>query len=300
MPNWSDLRYFLAVQRAGTLAGAGRELGVEHTTVGRRIAALEEALGATLFVRTPDGLSLTAAGTRILPLVEDVERSVQELERRVAGDDARLEGIVRLTTSEGLTGFLVKRLPGLKERHPGIQVEVLSGNASLDLARGEADLAVRLMKTTQPDLVARKLADCGWSLYAADGYVARAGAPGEPWDLSRHDVVGYDETMSGIPGAVWLAEHARDAHVVLRGNSIISVLNAAIVGMGLAVLPCFMADAEPNLRRLTKAVLGTREMWLVFHPDRSRVERVRAVMDFVVDVMTRERDVLRGCPPASP
>ena len=298
--DWDDFRYFLAVGRTGTLAGAARSLRVQHSTVGRRLDALEDGLGAQLFLRTPDGLVITAAGSAILPLVEEAERALAAAERIVHGGDERIEGIVRLTTSEALRGLLVRRLPELRALHPQLMVEVLAGNRSLDLSRGEADLAVRAAATTQPDLICRRIGDAGWSLYASESYVLRRGAPSSPSDLAGHDLIGFDESLAAVPGALWLAQHATGGRVVIRGNSILAVLNAAIVGMGLAVISCFMGDVEPTLKRLTHVILGWREIWLVFHPDVARIARVRCVIDFVTEVIAEESARLRGDRPAKP
>jgi DNA-binding transcriptional LysR family regulator len=292
--DWNDFRHFLAVHRAGTLAGAARGLRVQHSTVGRRLDALEEALGARLFLRTPDGFVLTGAGAAILPLIEEAERALAAAERLVEGGDERIEGIVRLTTSESFSGLLVRRLAELSTLHPQLMVEVLAGNRSLDLSRGEADLAVRIAATTQPDLVCKRIGDAGWSLYASEGYLRRRGAPASPRDLAGHDVIAFDESMAAVPGAIWLDRHGAGARVAIRGNSIPAVLNAAIVGMGLAVIPCFMGDVEPTLSRLTPEVLGSREIWLVFHPDVARIARVRRVIDFVTMVIGEESARLRG------
>jgi DNA-binding transcriptional LysR family regulator len=294
--DWGDVRFFLAAARCGSLGAAARELGVEHTTVSRRLAALEESLGAKLFARTPDGLALTPAGAEVLPLAENIEQAAQAIERSASARDARVAGTVRVTTSESFTAFLVKHLAELRARHPGLLIEVRSGNQSLDLTRGEADLAVRLAKTTQRDLVVRKLLDMGWSLYAAAGYLKERGSPANTNDLRGHDVVSYDDVMSGVPGAQWLAAHTGGANVVLRGNSLPSVLSAVIAGLGISVVPCFLAEVEPTLRRLTPDVLGTRELTLVVHPDMAKVARVRAVMDFVIEVTARERSRLTGLP----
>jgi DNA-binding transcriptional LysR family regulator len=292
--DWNDLRHFLAVYRGGTLAAAARELKVQHTTVGRRLDALEDRLGASLFLRTPDGYVLTEAGSAILPLAERIEQTVVSLEQRVTGADERLEGLVRLTTSEAFSGFLVQRLTDLQARHPGLLVEVLAGNKTLDLARGEADLAIRLAATGQPDLIQKSLGEVGWSLYASQLYVQRAGIPKSSADLRGHAVIAFDQSMAGIPGAIWLEEHATGANVVLRGNSILSVLNAIVAGMGISVIPCFLGDADPTLQRLTPEVLGSRPLWLVFSPDRARLARVRAVIDFVTQMIGREMPRLRG------
>ena len=292
--DWNDLRYFLAVCRAGTLAGAARDLNVRHSTVGRRLEALEQALAVSLFTRTPDGFVPTEAGAGILALAEEAERAAVAIERRVAGSDTRIEGTVRMTTSEGFSGFLVRRLAALHERYPDLMVEVLSGNRFYDLTRGEADLALRIGETTQPDLMCKRIGIAGWSVYAAASYLKRRGTPASLDDLRGHAVIGFDETMAGVPGAQWLDSHAGGAEVVMRGNSIVAVLNAAIVGMGIAVLPCFMADAEPNLQRLCPEVIGSRDLWLVFHSDVARIARVRTVIDFVTDVVGSEAAILRG------
>jgi DNA-binding transcriptional LysR family regulator len=298
--DWNDLRYFLAVSRAGSLAGAARSLGVRHTTVGRRIEALEAALAASLFTRTPDGFILTESGTAIMPFAEQAERAADAVERRVAGGDERVEGVVRVTTSEAVAGFLVRRLSELRARYPDLTVDVLSTNAALNLSRSEADIALRMVPTDAAELVSRRLCDAGWSLYAAESYVERMGVPEDPANLSGHNIVGFDETMARTPGARWLEDHSEGAHVVMRCNSLIAALNATIVGMGVSVVPCFLADAEPTLTRLTGAVLDTREIWVVFHPDVAKIKRVRTVIDFIAEIIARDAPSFRGDQPARP
>ena len=213
--DWNDLRYFLAVCRAGTLVGAARSLRVRHSTVGRRVEALEAALGVSLFKHTPDGFVLSEAGSEIVPLAEEAERAVVAVERRVAGGDKRVDGIVRVTTSEAFSGFLVRWLSELQAQHPTLVVEVLSGNAALDLARRVADLAIRFVETTQADLTCRRLCDVGWSLYASESYIERAGIPKTAVDLARHDIISFDETMARSPGAIWLDQHKAGARIVV-------------------------------------------------------------------------------------
>jgi DNA-binding transcriptional LysR family regulator len=286
--DWNDLRYLLAIARHGTLAAAARALGVEHTTVGRRLSGLETALAAKLFTRGPDGFALTRAGGEIVPLAEEMERSAGAIERRVSGEDARIAGNVRLTTSEAVSGYLVTQFASLRERHPELMVEILSGNRAYDLLRGEADLAVRVRDTSDPELISRRIASAGWSLYASPAYVARKALLADPADLAGHDVIGFDQSLAFVPGALWLEKHAGGASVVLRGNSIVAVLNAATFGLGIAVLPCFLGDRAPGLERLTPQVTGSREVSLVVHPDLVKVARVRAVMDCVVAAFTRD------------
>lgn len=294
MLEWNDLRYFLAVYRTRTLAGAARSLGVEHTTVGRRLATMERALGATLFVRTPGGLLPTESAGQILPLAEQAERALQSIERVALGEDSRPEGLVRVTTSETFVMFLGRRLAELHAKHPSITVEVLSGNANLDLTRGEADLAVRIAPTTQAELVCRKLVAAGWSAFASRSYVATHGVPTPITNLASHNVIAFNDSLSKVPGARWLEAHAKGAHVVLRSGSIPAAWNAALGGLGIAVVPCFLAEREPDMLRLTSEVLGSRDIFLVAHPDLARVARVRVVMDFLIDRFSRDAELLSG------
>jgi DNA-binding transcriptional LysR family regulator len=299
VPDWNDFRYFLAIARAGSLAGAARELGVEHTTVGRRLSALEAELGVRLFLRGPDGLAATEAGRGILPLAEEIATRFEAIDRRVSGGDDRIEGTVRFSVSEALSGYFVKHFAALRERHPGLVVQMSSGNQASDLMRGEADLAVRAREVTEPDLLARKVASAAWSLYAAPDYIARKGTPPSPEDLRGHDIIGFDDSLNNTPGGLWLQAHLAGTNVVMRGNSIVAAINAAICGMGIGAVPCFLAEGDPALRRLTPRVLGARDIFLVVHPDLARVARVRAVMDFVVDLFTRDATLWSGVAPGA-
>lgn len=286
--DWDDLRHFLAAYRSGSLAGAARALGCEYTTVGRRIAALEAALGTTLFKRTPEGLTPTPAATELMPLAEQIEQATHTIARRAAGHDERIEGVVRLTCAEGFSAYIVDQLADLRTRHPDLTVEVIADLRSLDLLRGEADLALRLTPSTQQDLVTRALCEMPWRMVATAAYVARRGVPSPLTDLHGHEVVGFDDALVTIPGARWLADHGEGATVVCRGNSVHAVRDAAAAGLGLTVLPHFFAARDPRLQRLSEEVLGARTMTLVVHPALTQVARVRAVMDFLVEVITRD------------
>lgn len=292
--DWNDLRYFLAVSRAGTLVGAARELGVEHTTVSRRLAALERALDTRLFIRGPEGLTLTAAGTDLLPPAEEMQRNADAIERLVAGQDQKIEGKVRLTIPEAMNSYALQALTGLRERHPGLLVEVLSDNRDLDIRRGEADLAIRIRDISDPDLIGRRIGSSTWALYATPAYIERKGSIASPEQLRAHDLIQYDASLARIPGALWLAAHAHEANVVLRGNSVAAVCDAATVGFGVAALPCFLGDKNPALRRLYPEQIGGADIMLVVHPDLARVARVRATMDFLVELFLRDAALFTG------
>jgi hypothetical protein len=166
-----------------------------------------------------------------------------------------------------------------------------SGSAG---TKGSAGATIRARPVTEPDLIARKLVCAGWSMYASADYLARRGMPPDPETLCGHDVISFDDSLANTPGGTWFAAHAKGCTVAMRGNSVIAVLNAAICGMGVAVIPCFLGGPEPQLRRLTARVLGTRDIHLVVHPDLARVARVRAVMDFIVELFDRDAALWTG------
>jgi DNA-binding transcriptional LysR family regulator len=296
---WDDLRFFLAVHRAGTLVAAGKALKVDHTTVSRRLRAFESALHARLFDRRPDRLELTQAGARILETARSMEEQFLSLEARVSQEDRRLEGSVRIATSHTVAArFLVPQLGFVRERHPGIEIEIVTGPGAYDLPRREADIALRFSKPEQRTLIVRKLADVAFAAYASRGYIDARGRPNRLGDLSGHDVVGYDREGAFIPGAKWLAEHADGARSVLRCDQILSIAAGAVAGLGIAVLPCIAADCEPTLVRVWEQTLVQDSLHLVVHEDVLRVTRVRAVVDAIAALTTLHADVLRGVPPS--
>jgi DNA-binding transcriptional LysR family regulator len=176
----------------------------------------------------------------------------------------------------------------LRARHPDLVVEIITDVRSLDLGRGEADLALRMNPTTQRDLVTRTLCDMPWRMFASPAYVARWGKPSPASDLRGHEIVGYDAPLAHVPGARWLDEHAHGARVVFRGNSLRAVVEAAAAGLGLTVLPHFLASRTGGLELLASDVLGTRTMSIVVHPDLVQVARVRVVIDFLVEAVLRD------------
>jgi DNA-binding transcriptional LysR family regulator len=290
--DWDDLRYFLRAAKAGTLAGAARRMGVEHSTIGRRLSALERSLGAPLVLRGPDGLTLTALGEELAPLAEEVERAVLAACELVESRRER----VRLAVPSGFTGFFAERIAQLRAERPRLIVEILSGARAVDLRRGEADLAIRIGPVIDEELVLRKLCEVGWSLYGSKTYLARRPAPADPTDLSGHEVIVYDGNLAGLPAAKWMAEHAARATVALRIRETPEMLTATVAGVGLAVLPCYLADAEPMLLRLTPTVLATRNASLVYRREARLSEPVRIVMRFVREVIREHVEQLGGTP----
>jgi DNA-binding transcriptional LysR family regulator len=296
--DWDDLRFVLALRRAGSLGAAARLLKVEQSTASRRLTALESALGAQLVARTPEGLALNEAGQLVADLAQSIDGGVEELLRRIGGEDQRPEGLVRLSTSESFCPFLMGGLVPLRQEHPKIQVQLVVSSAALDLMRRDADVALRLFRETNHALVTRKIGVIGWSVYASQAYVDRTGFAlkdlSQDSPLAGQAVVGYAGAPLRSTGSAWLLEHCRAEDIVLTGESVPSVMNAVRAGIGVSVLPCFAAHGNPSLVRLTPAVVAQTEAFLVIPPDHRNTVRVRLVMDAVTALFERERALLAG------
>jgi DNA-binding transcriptional LysR family regulator len=216
----------------------------------------------------------------------------------VTGEDGRTAGTVRIATSEAFAvTFLLERLRELRRRYSGIHVEVTVGQTLVDLTRREADIALRIrprgLTPAQPRLIARKLSDIAFALYGARDYLERRGRPARVDALDGHELVGYCHDAPQIPGVAWLTQAGQDSDMVVRCGSILSLIGAARAGIGLAVIPCYAAEAHPELVRLSDP-LDWSELWLVVHPDVRRAARVRAVMDYLIEVVDRSSTALRG------
>jgi DNA-binding transcriptional LysR family regulator len=285
---------FLRAAQAGSFARAARSMRVEHTTVGRRLSALERALGASLVTRGPEGLALTPLGALVQPLVADVERAVGAVREMVTQQRSR----VRLAVPSGFSSIFSAALPELRKRHPELSIELSSGARPVDLGKGEADIAIRSGPIGQPDLVVKKLCMSGFSLYASESYVARRGAPIDPDDLRAHDVIGYDVRLSSTPPARWIEERVPKERIVLRSREMTDVLAAVASGVGIAVLPCMLGDesarprqGHPGDRGQPSPVAGVPPRGPRWRP------RWRAVIAFVVEVIEENAGRITGRAP---
>lgn len=294
--DWNDLRSFLAIARNGSLQGAARTLGVNHSTVFRRLNALEARLGVRLFERSPRGYVLTGAGEQMLASAERVEDEIIGLERRLFGGDVQLSGLLRVTTTDTLVhGLLGPHLRDFREAYPAIELELVTGNAFFDLSKREADVALRPSRHPGDLMVGRKLAEIAVALYGAQDYLAARKRPSSNTDLDGHALITGDASLGHLAATRWLAVRTPFAATVLRCNSWLSQFTAARAGLGLAALPCFLADAAPELIRILPpepALAG--ELWLVTHPDLRRTARVRAFMDTLARGIRRDRARLEG------
>jgi DNA-binding transcriptional LysR family regulator len=301
--NWDDLRFVLALAKGRSLARAARELGVDHSTVGRRIEALEADLGVRLFTRTPTGYVVTAEAEDLLPEVRRVEAAVLALERAARARDGALCGAVRITATAFMGNlYLAPRLAGLARRHPELTPELIIDSHVFDLARREADVGVRLFRTNLDHLAVRRAGEIAYALYASEEYLRRCPPPAVPEDLAAHTLVLDDVDPFQPSEPSWLGRIGGRARVALSTNSTTAALGATRSGMGIALLPRFLGEAEPTLRHLPMPDEPVRGIWLTVHRDLRDTPRVRAVLDYLAEVIQADAGLLRGerPPPAAP
>ena len=281
---WDDARYVLAIHRAGSLSAAARALDVNQSTVGRRLEALEAALAARLFFRTREGYVVTPEGERLLPHAVRMEEEAHAIRREISGQEARLTGLVRLTAPEAMSAKLLLPILGrFHARYPSIQLQLVADNRSLNLTKREADIAVRVGKPTDPQLIARRVCAFGAAPYASKTYIAAHGLPVAP-RFEGHDAIGYVVSLGRVTEERWIAERFPDARIAFHSNSTPAQVGAAVAGMGIALLPCYLGDEEPTLVRLgTDADMVMRALWLVVHRDLREATRIRVCCDFLVD-----------------
>jgi len=284
MLDWNDLRYFLAVAQTGSTLAAGRQLRVSQTTAARRVAALEEALGVTLFERRQAGYALTSVGEELLEQAAAVASAAEAFSEAAAAQSRDASGTVRLTMVEiyGVT-MLPPLLKELHEAHPKIRIELDTSEIARDLAAGEADIALRGgAAPTNGGLVGRRIGSDPWTLYCSRSYAAQNKRPRSREDLREHPIIGGGGPKVWPLYRLWLERLGLDQSVAMEYGSSSGLLAAIRSGMGLAVLPSFMADRDPDLVRvLDPSPRDEMELWLLTHERLRHTPRVRAVMDFL-------------------
>ncbi|MEJ2654415.1 MAG: LysR family transcriptional regulator [Acidihalobacter sp.] len=286
MTNWEDLRHFVAVAQSGSLSGAARALKVDHATVSRRLAALEDRLQVRLVERLPRSCRLTAMGERVLEFATQMEDQAFAIERAARGEQAELSGRVTLSASPMLVErVLAERLGDFRARYPRICLSLAAQRQLVSLGRREADLALRMSRPAELRSVARKLGRVEFALYASRDY-PRLHDP-EGWEFIVYDA----SVVESFPHGDWMQKATAGRGIACEVTSSIGQLVAARAGAGVASLPCFLGDAEEKLQRLpvTDAPFAfDEELWLVVHRDLTRAAPVRAVMDFVIEVICAE------------
>lgn len=289
---WDDYRHFLAIEQAGSVLGAAKQLGVNHTTVLRRIASLERRLGVRLFERLRTGYTPTPAGEELRNVILGVRQVLLDVEHRLSGKDLQLSGVVRIATTDTLShGLLLPHLRAFRQLHPHIQLQIIGSNQIVSLTRREADIAIRATNQPPDNMLGRKIGLARSAIYGALSYLDERGH-----DLAsdRHDWIGLDETLAHLPEYRWLERRTPPERIVLRLNNLLHKIAVVKAGHGIAPLLCFLAEREPDLIRLTEPEpLFDTDIWLLSHPDLRRVARVRAFMEFITQCAKTDR-LLQG------
>ncbi|TFW16395.1 LysR family transcriptional regulator [Duganella callida] len=281
--DWDNARIFLAIHRKGTLRSAAALLDIDQATVGRRLNALEKSLGVRLFLRTPSGYMATPAGELAVDAAEKMEQAALQFQRQTLGVDNRLSGVVRVATSDTMAShFVIDAMRRLHEQHPDIRIVLTTSTDITSLTRREADLAVRTLKPTSPDLITRHLVRRNMGLYATAAYLKRRGTPVPGNGLAGHDIVIYQPGVAYRHQEKICLEPVHNARVAMEVNSGLALLEAARQGLGITELPCHMADKDRALVRVWPERSDQYDVWLVMHADLSRSARVRAAADAII------------------
>ena len=288
--DWDNVRIFLGVARAGQFVAAARLLKIDHATVARRMTALERSLNARLVDRRTTGVSLTAAGLRLLAAAERIETEVLHAQAELTDRDVELSGAVRIGAPDGLsTYYLAGRFAGFAERFPSITVQLVPTPLVVPLSKREVDIAIVLEKPDAGRLVTRKLTDYSLGIFASKGYLDRHAVPHDAEDLRRHTWVGYIEEFNYSAALNYLRELCGDVPIAFQCASAIGQVEAVRAGLGLGVLHDFAAARHPDLVRILPERRALRSYWMVEHEDTRGLGRIRAVHDHLVAITDRDR-----------
>ncbi|MDH5352937.1 MAG: LysR family transcriptional regulator [Gammaproteobacteria bacterium] len=282
--NWDNLRYVFMVANKGSIAAAARVLGVNRTTVLRRINAFQDSLNCRIFVRSDSGYVLSPEAEKMIDAAREVENTLFDMQREIVGRELKLEGEVRATTTDSLVvSLLGPHLASFQKRHPYIVVNLLSGNGVLDLNRRDADVAIRPTKSPDPGLTGHRLCDLEFGVYAAPDLINHQ----EKINIFDLNWVGLDDSFAGTQLLNWYRSEIKPESVTMRCDSFVTLRMAAENGLGLALLPHFLGDSSDQLIRLDAPTADlTTGLWILTHPDLVRSARVHAFITHFTEALS--------------
>ena len=283
--NWDDLRFFLALSREGSVSGAGKALGVNHTTVARRIGALEDQIGTRLFDRTADGYEMTQAAENMYEHALRIEETTQAIDRDVFGQDAELKGQLKLTIAHDVANrLLIPKIAKFREAYPCIDLDILTTTGLVDLAAREADIAVRLTAKPPDYLVGREVLPLRHGVYGSPQYLGSRDGPA--------DVILFRGNTEMPP---WVTDNYPDARVVLQVDDVGTMLTAVRNGLGVARMPCYIGDSDTDVRRIDVLLTPSDwSIWVLSHVDLRCTARVRVCREFLFDIIQQQRALVLG------
>jgi len=287
--DWDLLQSFLAVARTGTLTGAARRLGIEHSTLSRRLTLLERGLGAKLFERSQSGYMLTQQGELLLERSESVESAVLSIQSDVGQSGSRVSGSVRIGAPDGFgTSVLAPSFGRLTAAHPNLDIDLVATPRSFSLSRREADIVIGLSRPAHGRLYTRLLTKYELGVYGATSYAERWAELKDVEDLANQPFISYIEDLIFTPELDYIHSIHKDITPHIRSSNLLAQLQATAAGVGLCVLPCFLADTDPRLIRiLPESIRLTRSFWMAIHADMIKLARIRVTAEFIVDEVCR-------------
>lgn len=290
MENWDDIRIFLAVARQGGLASASNQLGVNHTTVARRLTNLETSLRAKLVTRSPAGVTLTPAGQKFVQHAERIEFEALSAQQQVCVD-GMVSGKVRLATREGVGAWLIcPKVAQLSRRYPDLKLELVSEARTVSLLKRDADITISLQYPSQSRVIVQKLVDYRLGLFASASYLREFGPINTVEELSRHDVLWYLDDYVDIDEQRYMQRIVANSRAGFRATNILAQYVALTAGMGVGIIPVYQAGQDPALVRvLPDEIEEMRTYWLSVHPDAQGMPHVRAVIDFILEVIREKK-----------
>jgi DNA-binding transcriptional LysR family regulator len=284
----------LALSRGGSIAGAARVLGVDSSTVSRRLAAMEQALGACLVLRGGREFTFTAEGKAAVVAAESMEAIVASAATSIRAARTEIDGVVRVSVVPSMLRTLLPLLPIVTERHPKLSIEVNAAARTVDLAKGEADIAIRMTQPTEIDLIARRAFEMGFGVFASKDYAARHGLPSTPDELRQHRLIQYIEPMLHLPWFAWIETYASKGAPAMRVDSTEMAIGLITAGSGIGALPHFSGDNSADLVRVFPQPIACAIGWIVYHETARNSARIRAVVELLAAFFETRKEELSG------
>lgn len=285
--DWNSLKVFLSIARCGSLSGAANDLGVNHTTVFRRLNAFETEIGGPLFQRINNRYELTTLGDELLGLAQNIESSFNGIDRHIVGKDIQPKGTVKVTAPNNIAyRYLPRYITDFNTLYPEIHIELLVSNQEFNMSNRQADIAVRATPSPPENLIGKQVSSLDWSVFASKRYADRFGLPNSIDELATHALIGAAGAMRNLPAFIWLEKHFAD-QVVTRCDDLTAMSYLAESGQGLAFLP------DDQMRPEITKLFGIEDskpsnLWLLTHPDLRHVERIKLVMQHLTKAFSQE------------
>jgi DNA-binding transcriptional LysR family regulator len=299
-PDWSDFKLMLALSRGGSVAGAARLLGVDSSTVSRRLAALEQSLGACLVVRGGREFAITSEGKAAIAAAESMEAIVTSATSSIRAAKTGIDGVVSISAVPSMLRTMMPLLPIAAERYPKLSIEVKASARVIDLSRGEADIAIRMTQPQEMDLIGKRAFEMGFGVFASQAYAERRELPKTFQDLAQHQLVQYIEPMLHLPWFAWMETFASKGAPATRVDSTEMAVGVVAAGGGIGVLPCFSGDQSPNLVRVFPDPIANAVGWIVYHESARNSARIRAIVELLGEYFKTREGELSGRPMPCP